>query len=135
MTNVSVRKKILYFKGVQLLFIFYNLHRTCFTFFRYESDGRTFFEEAKLRDHEFDFSCEFIHEIELMKEFSVILLFTTFEVLGLDISDMHLMDDFVLFDDYLLAEIAATSLIIELMLDLVAGRFDSLREVRIDDTF
>lgn len=55
-----------------------------------------------------------------MKEFRIIFLFLAFEVLGLYISDAKLLNDCVLFNDYLLAKIAAAALVIEFMLNFIA---------------
>jgi hypothetical protein len=67
-SDVSISEKILNLEGVKLFFVLNDLHWTYLSLFCDEGSWRSLLKDAYLRDHELDFSGQFIHEIEVMKE-------------------------------------------------------------------
>ena len=133
--DVPVGEKVLDFEGVQFFFGFDYLHRPDFTLFCDQSGRHSFFEDTDLWDHKLDFSGQFVHKVELVKEFSVIFLFFTLEVLGLQVSYRYFLDDCVFFDHYFLAKIAPATFIVELMHNLATRHSNTIGVVLVDNVF
>jgi hypothetical protein len=123
--DVPVSEEVLDLEGVELLLVLDDLHWPSFPLLGDEGDWRSLFEDADFWHHELDLPGEFVHEVELVEEGHQELLLPALGEFGLVVGERHLLDDLVLVDDDLLAEVASAALVVELvnylMGEVVAG--------------
>ena len=94
MKSKSIDKEIMYLESIQLLFIFYKLHRECLSFFSNKADRNTFFEDTNFWEDHFNFPIHFINGIELNEKPTEKLLSFSFGKLRLFIFNNMCLDNF-----------------------------------------
>jgi hypothetical protein len=132
-TDVTIGEEILDFKGIQLLFMFDDLHGQVFFLFGDESGRSTTFKDAYFRDEKLDFPAESIHGEVVEEKWNPKGLFLSFGVLAFMVNNGICFDDLVLVDDDFLTKMASASFIVELVHDLVRSEVALSREHLVHD--
>ncbi len=123
MKSKSIDKEIMYLESIQLLFIFYKLHRECLSFFSNKADRNTFFEDTNFWEDHFNFPIHFINGIELNEKPTEKLLSFSFGKLRLFIFNNMCLDNFHLIKYNFLTQITFTTFIINLMFNFIFVSF------------